>query len=129
MKFRPQDIASGNLLSALDAVESGVTTSVDWSHGLRTPEHGEAALAALASSPGRYLLAYGNIHAAPWEWTQDPAVRRVIENARDDSRRSGPQIAFEVPGDESFPAAAAFKAAPYHAEIGPATAPERRGKH
>lgn len=111
MKFRPQDIASGNLLSALDAVESGVTTSVDWSHGLRTPEHGEAALEALASSPGRYLLAYGNIHAAPWEWSQDPAVRRIIETARDDSRMFGAQMAFDVPGDENFPEAAAFKTA------------------
>src|SRR5688572_20411110 len=53
-KFRPQDYAAGNLISALDAIESGVTTSVDWSHGLRTVEHGEAAYEALATSPGRY---------------------------------------------------------------------------
>ena len=39
VKFRPEDTAAGNLISALDAVESGVTTSVDWSHGLRTIEH------------------------------------------------------------------------------------------
>src|SRR5262249_25586620 len=42
-KFRPEDYAAGNLISALDAIESGVTTSVDWSHGLRTPDHGWAA--------------------------------------------------------------------------------------
>ncbi len=111
MKFRPQDVAAGNRLSALDAVESGVTTSVDWSHGLRTPEHGEAALEALRSSPGRYILAYGNITAPPAEWTADPAVRSIIERARDDSKMFGAQIAFDVPEDPAFPERAAFEAA------------------
>src|SRR5690606_7210381 len=58
MKFRPQDIAAGNLVSALDAVESGITTSVDWSHGLRTVDHGEAAREALATSPRAHALAH-----------------------------------------------------------------------
>lgn len=108
MKFRPEDVAAGNLISALDAVESGVTTSVDWSHGLRTPEHGEAAYDALVSSPGRFILAYGNLAGAPWEWSQDPEVRKIIEKSRDDSRLFGAQIAFDVPGDPSFPEAPAF---------------------
>lgn len=111
MKFRPEDIEAGNLVSALDAVESGVTTSVDWSHGLRTVDHAEAALEALASSPGRFVFAYGNLAGAPWEWTQDAAVRRVIERARDDSRLFGAQLAFDVPGEEGFPELAAFQAA------------------
>jgi 5-methylthioadenosine/S-adenosylhomocysteine deaminase len=111
MKFRPEDVAAGNLVSALDALESGVTTSVDWSHGLRTPEHGEAAFDSLASSPGRFVLAYGNLAGAPWEWTQDSAVRRIIEKARDDSRMFGAQIAFDVPGDPDFPEAPAFQTA------------------
>ena len=25
--------------------------------------------------PGRFVLAYGNIQAGPWEWSADPAVR------------------------------------------------------
>jgi len=109
MKFRPEDVAAGNAVSALDAVESGVTTSVDWSHGLRTPDHGEAAYEALATSPGRFVLAYGNLAGAPWEWSQDPAVRKVIERARDDSALFGAQIAFDIPGDPSFPEAPAFE--------------------
>ena len=111
MKFRPEDIAAGNLISALDAVDAGVTTSVDWSHGLRTPDHGEAAFESLANSPGRFILAYGNLAGAPWEWSQDPAVRSIIERARDDSRMFGAQMAFDVPGDPGFPEAAAFKTA------------------
>ena len=111
MKFRPEDIAAGNLISALDALDSGVTTSVDWSHGLRTPEHGEAAFEALANSPGRFVLAYGNLAGAPWEWTQDAAVRSIIERARDDSRMFGAQLAFDVPGDPGFPEGPAFQTA------------------
>ena len=112
MKFRPQDYAAGNLISALDAIESGVTTSVDWSHGLRTVEHGEAAFDALVNSPGRFVFAYGNIHQSPWEWTADPAVRALLEKSRDDSRMFGTQVAFDVPNqDENFPELAAYRAA------------------
>lgn len=111
-KFRPQDYAAGNLISALDAIESGVTTSVDWSHGLRTVEHGEAAFDALVSSPGRFVFAYGNIHQSPWEWTADPAIQRLLIASRDDSRMFGTQIAFDVPNqDEQFPELAAYRVA------------------
>ncbi len=34
--FRPEDIYAGNLLSAIEAIDAGVTTSVDWSHNLPT---------------------------------------------------------------------------------------------
>ena len=68
--FRPEDIYAGNLLSAIEAVDSGVTTSVDWSHGLQTTQHAEAAVDALEEIPGRFVLAYGNLLGAPWEWTQ-----------------------------------------------------------
>ena len=30
--FRPEDIYAGNLLSALESVDTGVTTTLDWSH-------------------------------------------------------------------------------------------------
>ena len=45
--FRPQDIYAGNLLAALEAIDAGVTTTVDWSHGLQTVDHAEAAVDAL----------------------------------------------------------------------------------
>ncbi len=111
-KFRPQDYAAGNLISALDAIESGVTTSVDWSHGLRTVDHAEAAYEALATSPGRYVFAYGNIHQSPWEWATDKAVQDLLIRSRDDSRMFGTQIAFDVPNqDAEFPELAAYRAA------------------
>src|ERR1700735_5288164 len=60
-KFRPEDIYAGNLLSGWESIEAGVTTTVDWSHGLQTTDHADAAVAALTEVPGRFVLAYGNI--------------------------------------------------------------------
>ncbi len=110
--FRPEDIAAGNLLSAVEALDSGVTTTVDWSHGLQTVEHGEAALEALRSSPGRFVLAYGNLLGAPWEWANSADFRSFVKrnfSARDDML--GLQLAFDVTADPAFPEKAAFEAA------------------
>jgi cytosine/adenosine deaminase-related metal-dependent hydrolase len=110
--FRPEDVHAGNLVSAWDALEAGVTTTVDWSHGLQTVDHAEAAVDALQAVPGRFVLAYGNIQAGPWEWTADPAVRAFLERRRtgaDDLL--GLQLAFDVTGDPSFPERAAFEVA------------------
>src|SRR4051794_24587002 len=52
--FRPEDIHAGNLLAALEAVDAGVTTVVDWSHGLQTVDHADAAVDALRAVPGRF---------------------------------------------------------------------------
>ena len=111
-KFRPEDVRAGNLLSAWDALEAGVTTTVDWSHGLQTVDHAEAAVEALRAVPGRFVLAYGNIQAAPWEWTADPAVRAFFERHRGSAGDMlGFQLAFDVTGDPAFPERAAFELA------------------
>ena len=54
-KFRPEDIAAGNRLAAIESLDAGVTTTVDWSHNLHTIDHGEAARrrAALGARPVR----------------------------------------------------------------------------
>jgi 5-methylthioadenosine/S-adenosylhomocysteine deaminase len=111
-KFRPEDLYAGNLVSAWDALEAGVTTTVDWSHGLQTVDHAEAAVDALQAVPGRFVLAYGNIQAAPWEWTADPAVQGFLERRRTGAGDLlGFQLAFDVTGDPSFPEKAAFEVA------------------
>jgi cytosine/adenosine deaminase-related metal-dependent hydrolase len=110
--FRPEDIAAGNLLSAVEALDSGVTTTVDWSHGLQTVEHGEAALDALRSSPGRFVLAYGNLLGAPWEWANSADFRSFVKrnfSARDDMLSL--QLAFDVTADPAFPEKPAFEVA------------------
>jgi 5-methylthioadenosine/S-adenosylhomocysteine deaminase len=109
--FRPEDVHAGNTLSAIESVDAGVTTTVDWSHGLRTVEHGEAAVDALRSAPGRFVLAYGNLLGAPWEWTNSPEFRDFVESFGTPDDMLGLQLAFDVTGDPEFPEKAAFEAA------------------
>ncbi|GAA1291050.1 amidohydrolase family protein [Pseudonocardia aurantiaca] len=110
--FRPQDVRAGNLLAAVEAIDAGVTTTVDWSHGLQTVEHAEAAVDALRAVPGRFVLAYGNIQQAPWEWSTSAdfqAFARRLLDAADD--KLGFQLAFDVTGDPAFPEKAAYEVA------------------
>src|SRR3954471_13225635 len=111
-KFRPEDIAAGNRLPAVESLDAGVTTTGDWSPTLHTIDHGEAAVDALRSVPGRFVMAYGNIQAGPWEWSADPAVRSLLERLRDGKDdMMGVQMAFDVTGDPAFPEKAAFEVA------------------
>src|ERR1044071_4021890 len=111
-KFRPEDIYAGNLVSAWESLEAGVTTTVDWSHGLQTVDHAEAAVDALQAVPGRFVLAYGNLQQGPWEWATSKDFRAFVERrfgASDDML--GFQMAFDVTGDPAFPEQEAFKVA------------------
>ena len=110
-KFRPQDIYAGNLLSGLEALDAGVTTTVDWSHNLHTVDHADAAVDALEEVPGRFVLAYGNIQAGPWEWSATPEFRDFVERRMTRSDMLGFQMAFDVTGDPAFPEKAAFEVA------------------
>ena len=109
--FRPEDVYAGNLLSAMESIDAGVTTTVDWSHGLQTPQHADAAVDALEEVPGRFVLAYGNIQAGPWEWSATPEFRDFVARRITGSDMLGFQLAFDVTGDPAFPEQAAFAVA------------------
>jgi 5-methylthioadenosine/S-adenosylhomocysteine deaminase len=59
-KYTPDDVYAGDLLSALGAIESGVTCILDWSHIHNSPDHTDAAVKALFDSGVRAVFAYGN---------------------------------------------------------------------
>ncbi|MET8253221.1 amidohydrolase family protein [Micromonospora sp. NPDC005197] len=109
--FRPEDVYAGNLLGAIEAIDAGVTTTVDWSHGLQTPDHADAAVDALEAVPGRFVLAYGNIQQGPWEWATSPEFRDFHRRRIDGGKLAGFQMAFDVTGDPAFPERAAFEVA------------------
>ncbi|WP_410597540.1 amidohydrolase family protein [Amycolatopsis sp. lyj-23] len=110
--FRPEDIHAGNLLGAWEALEAGVTTTVDWSHGLRTTQHADAAADALEAVPGRFVLAYGNIQDAPANWTGTREFRDFVSRRTGgDGGLEGFQLAFDVTGDPAFPEKPAFEVA------------------
>jgi 5-methylthioadenosine/S-adenosylhomocysteine deaminase len=110
--WRPQDIYAGNLLSGIEALDAGVTTSLDWSHGLQTIDHAEAAVDALQAVPGRFVLGYGNIQQGPWEWSTKPEFRDFVERR---FQGGGDMLrfvmAFDVPDNPEFPEQAAFEVA------------------
>jgi cytosine/adenosine deaminase-related metal-dependent hydrolase len=109
--FRPEDVYAGNLLGALEALDAGVTTTVDWSHGLQSPEHADAAVDALEAVPGRFVLGYGNIQQGPWEWATSDGFRDFCRRRVDGGKLAGFQLAFDVTGDPAFPEKAAFEVA------------------
>jgi len=54
--YRPEDVYLGNLLGRLEALNSGVTTMLDWFHCAQSPEHADAAVAALRDTPDRSIF-------------------------------------------------------------------------
>lgn len=77
--FQPEDTHIGNLLGALEALDSGITTLLDWSHNLATPEHADAAVEGLLESGVRAVFAHGG--GAP-QWASLPSTVPHPEDAR-----------------------------------------------
>ncbi|WP_144006735.1 amidohydrolase family protein [Pelomonas sp. KK5] len=76
--YRTEDVYVGTLLGAVSALDSGITTMLDWSHVQNSPEHSDAAIAALRDAGIRGVFAHGwpLVEGASWMF---------------DSRRGHPQ--------------------------------------
>jgi cytosine/adenosine deaminase-related metal-dependent hydrolase len=68
--FRPEDAYVGNLISALGALDAGITTLLDWSHIQGSPAHTDAVVKALKDSGMRAVFAYGFPWWGKWEERQ-----------------------------------------------------------
>jgi 5-methylthioadenosine/S-adenosylhomocysteine deaminase len=68
--FRPEDAYVGNLVSALGAIDAGITTLLDWSHIQGSPAHTDAVIQALKDSGLRAVFAYGFPWWGKWEERQ-----------------------------------------------------------
>jgi cytosine/adenosine deaminase-related metal-dependent hydrolase len=81
--YRPEDTYAGNLIGTLEALDSGITTLLDWSHNLNTPAHTDAAIDAVSESGARVVFAHGGgfQHWQPISALDHPAddVRRIRE--------------------------------------------------
>jgi cytosine/adenosine deaminase-related metal-dependent hydrolase len=78
--YTPEDNYVGNLLGALEALDSGITTLYDWSHNNNSPEHADGSVQGLKDSGIRGVFAYGNSNA---EWFPP----NIIPTNYDDIRR------------------------------------------
>lgn len=58
-RYRPDDLAVGNLAGMLEAIDAGVTTVLDFCHAVVTPDHAEAAIDGTLESGIRSQFAVG----------------------------------------------------------------------
>ncbi|HEY1330639.1 MAG TPA: amidohydrolase family protein [Actinomycetota bacterium] len=81
--YRPQDVYASNLAGALECINAGITTLLDWSHINNTPEHPDAAITGLQESGIRAVYAYGSANLSLNDyWNQS-----TIAIPADDLRR------------------------------------------
>jgi 5-methylthioadenosine/S-adenosylhomocysteine deaminase len=81
--YRPEDVYASNLAGALECVNAGITTLVDWSHINNTPEHPDAAINALQETGIRAQYAYGSANTS----LQDYWFGSTIVMPREDIER------------------------------------------
>jgi 5-methylthioadenosine/S-adenosylhomocysteine deaminase len=80
--YRPQDAYAGNLVSALGAIDAGITTLLDWSHIQNTPEHSDAAISALTESGLRCVFAYGTPNLDMPAWWHNSSLKHPHDVTR-----------------------------------------------
>jgi 5-methylthioadenosine/S-adenosylhomocysteine deaminase len=85
-RFTPEDVHVGTLLGAIEVLDAGITTVMDWAHIMRTPEHADAAVDGLRSSGVRAVFGYGNPHPPAAEWYRKDVVRVAEEHFSADGR-------------------------------------------
>lgn len=88
--FTPEDIRIGTYAGAMNQLNAGTTTLVDWCHNNPTPDHTDAAIAALEHSGIRAAFFHGSPKPDPrpgelpfWEVSHP---RREIERLMADAR-------------------------------------------
>jgi cytosine/adenosine deaminase-related metal-dependent hydrolase/ribose/xylose/arabinose/galactoside ABC-type transport system permease subunit len=97
--FRPEDAYIGNLISALGAIDAGITTLLDWSHIQGSPAHTDAVIQALRDSGLRAVFAYGFPWWGKWEERQPSwFVRAAGEHFSTTDQRL--TLALAAPGPE-----------------------------
>jgi 5-methylthioadenosine/S-adenosylhomocysteine deaminase len=68
--YSPDDVYIGTLLGAISALDAGTTCLLDWSHIQNTPEHADAAVAALRAAGTRAVFAHGYPRDPSANWTR-----------------------------------------------------------
>ncbi|MFI5756308.1 amidohydrolase family protein [Streptomyces sp. NPDC051569] len=68
--YRPEDMYVGNYLGALDAINSGVTSIVDYCHNIMTPDGAHAAVTGLLDAGIRGLYGHGLTPVTSNTWSE-----------------------------------------------------------
>ena len=79
---------AANRWGALECINAGITTLVDWSHIMNTPAHADAAVEGLKESRIRSVFAYGFGNTSLQDWWFGPDwTGSVLTCDGDDARR------------------------------------------
>ncbi|HLU52868.1 MAG TPA: amidohydrolase family protein [Acidimicrobiia bacterium] len=97
--LRPEDAYIGNLVSALGAIDAGITTLLDWSHIQGSPAHTDAVVEALRDSGMRAVFAYGFPWWGKWEERQPSWFMRAATE-HFSSKDQKLTLALAAPGPE-----------------------------
>lgn len=81
-QYSADDVYVGNYVGALEALDAGVTTILDFSHCNNSPAHADAAIRGLRESGIRATFAYGYFPAP----TEDPVFVDHLERIADAHR-------------------------------------------
>jgi 5-methylthioadenosine/S-adenosylhomocysteine deaminase len=86
--YRPDDVYAANLWGSLECLNAGITTLVDWSHIMNTPDHADAAIRGLQESRIRSVFAYGFGNTSLVDWWFGPDYQgSVLTSDGPDARR------------------------------------------
>ena len=104
--YTPQDAYIGNLVGALDQINSGVTTLFDWCHIVNTPAHADAAVDALKEAGIRAIFAYGSPMTLFGTKEPHPADARRMRHERLSSSEALVTMALAIRGTDFAPGTA-----------------------
>jgi cytosine/adenosine deaminase-related metal-dependent hydrolase len=92
-KYRPDDVLAANRWGALECVNAGITTLVDWSHIMNTRDHAYAAIEGLRDTGIRSVFAFGFPNTSLQTWWFGPDYTGSVERIDGDlgrELRAGP---------------------------------------
>jgi len=77
--YRPEDVFAANQWGALECLNAGITSLVDWSHIMNTPEHADAAVKGLQATGLRSVFAFGFPNTSLQAWWFGPDYAGSVE--------------------------------------------------
>jgi cytosine/adenosine deaminase-related metal-dependent hydrolase len=91
--YRPDDVLAANRWGALECANAGITTLVDWSHIMNTPDHADAAIEGLRDAGIRSVFAFGFPNTSIQAWWFGPDWMGSVERIRgEDAKRIRTQV-------------------------------------
>jgi 5-methylthioadenosine/S-adenosylhomocysteine deaminase len=82
--YRADDVLAANRWGAIECANAGITTLVDWSHIMNTPDHADAAVEGLKDAGIRSVFAFGFPNTSIQAWWFGPDWAGSVERINGD---------------------------------------------